>query len=116
MQVYLDDFTVYGARQVHLCLEHCRPARLSLNPAKCDLGMTSGALLGHIVNNKGIAIDPEKMEAVMKAPTPKNAKALERFLGQIRWHNRMIRHLADLTTPLHAAVHKSLFRWTKTED
>ena len=81
MQVFLDDFSVYGVWQDHLhhlrlCLERCRVARLSLNPAKCDLGMTSGALLGHIVNNKGIAIDPEKMEAVMKAPTPKNAKAL----------------------------------------
>ena len=121
MQVFLDDFAVHGTPKGHLhhlclCLERCRIARLSLNPAKCAFGVTSGTLLGHIVRKEGIAVDPRKIDAIKKSPTPKNAKALGQFLGQLRWHNRMLRHLADFATPLHIAVHRTPFRWTKTED
>ena len=28
----------------------------------------------------------------------------------------MLRHLADFTTPLHAAVHRTPFQWTEMED
>ena len=44
------------------------------------------------------------------------SKALSRFLGQIRWHSRMIRHLADFATPLHTAVHRVPFQWAETEE
>ena len=88
MQVFLDDFVVYSRKTDHfdhlrLCLEWCRQGRLSLNPAKCAFGVTSGTLLGHIVSEEGIAVDPDKVTAILEAPTPINAKALSRFLGQI---------------------------------
>jgi hypothetical protein len=66
-------------------------------------------LLGHIVSKDGIAMDPNKVKAIFEAPAPHNAKALSRFLGQIRWHSRMIRHLPDFAMPLHAAVHREPF-------
>jgi hypothetical protein len=80
-----------------------------LNPAKYTFAFTSGMMLGHIVSKDGIAMDPNKVKAILEAPAPHNAKALSRFLGQIRWHSRMIRHLADFATPLHAAVHREPF-------
>ena len=121
MQVFLDDFTVYGQHTEHLqhlrlCLDRCRKARLSLNLAKCAFHVTSGALLGHIVSKEGITMDPAKVQAILHAPAPTTAKALNRFLGQIRWHSHMLRYLADFATPLHAAVHMVPFRWTERED
>ena len=121
MQVFLDDFTVYGKRQDHLhhlqlCLERCHAARFSLNLAKCAFGVTSGTLLGHIVSAEGITVNRGKIETIIKSPTPKNAKALGQFVGQLRWHSCMLRHLADFATPLHATVHCTPFRWTETED
>ena len=65
---------------------------------------------------EGIAIDPGKIDAIIKSPMPKNAKQLGRFLGQLLWQIRMLRHLADFTTPLHVVVHRTPFRWTETED
>jgi hypothetical protein len=59
-------------------------------------------LLGHIVSKEGIAMDPDKVKVISEASAPHNAKALSRFLGQIRWHSRMICHLTDFATPLHA--------------
>ena len=89
MQVFLDDFAVYSRHGDHLdhlrlCLEKCREYRLSLNPAKCVFGVASGNLLGHVVSREGIAVDPDKVKAILEAPAPNNAKALSRFLGQIR--------------------------------
>ena len=57
---------------------------MSLNLAKCVFGVTSGNLLGHIVSKDGIAVDPDKVRAILQAPAPNNAIALSRFLGKIR--------------------------------
>ena len=97
-------------------MKKCRGSRLSLNPEKCVFGVTSGALLGHIVSNDGIVVDPDKVKAILQAPAPTNAKALSRFLGQIGWQNRMLRYLADFATPLHAVVHHIPFQWTEQEE
>ena len=37
---------------------------LRLNPKKCVFGITSGKLLGHIVNERGIEVDPDKIKAI----------------------------------------------------
>ena len=78
--------------------------------------VTSGNLLGHIVSQEGIAMDPDKVQAIINTPVRSTAKALSRFFGQIRWHSRMLRHLADFTTLLHAAVHRLPFQWSSIED
>ena len=81
MQVFLDDFAVYGTCKDHLhhlrlCLKLYRTARLSLNLAKCAFGVTSGTILEHMVSKEGISVDPGKIDAIIKSPTLKNAKAL----------------------------------------
>ena len=88
MQVFLDDFVVYGQRVEHMIqlrfyLDRCRQARLSLNPTKCAFLVTSGNLFEHIFSQEGISIDPDKVQAIMNATAPSTAKALSRFLGQI---------------------------------
>ena len=67
-------------------------------------------MLGHIVSEEGIAVNPDKVKAILEAPAPLNAKALSQFLGEIRWHSRMIRYLGDVATPLHTEVHKTPFQ------
>ena len=71
MQVFLDDFAVYSRHGEHLdhlrlCLEKCREYRLSLNLAKCVFGVASGNLLGHVVSREGIAVDPDKVKAIVE--------------------------------------------------
>jgi hypothetical protein len=87
MQVFLDDFAIFGMCKAHLqhvelCLKKCRETRLSLNPAKCAFTLTSGMLLGHIVSKDGVAMYPDKVKAILEAPAPPNAKALSRVEGQ----------------------------------
>ena len=53
--VYLDDITVFSKTDeehiLHLKLtfEKCRRYGISLNPKKCQLTLSEGKLLGHIV-------------------------------------------------------------------
>ena len=73
MQVFLDDFAVYSRHREHLdhlrlCLEKCREYRLSLKPTKCVFGVARGKLLGHVVSKEGIAVDPDKVKAILEAP------------------------------------------------
>ena len=119
MQAFLDDFVVYSRRVDHLdhlrpCLEKCLTTHLSLNPVKCAFEVTSDTLLGHIVNQKGIVVDPDNLvKAILEVPILIDAIVLNQFLGQIRLHNRMLRYLADFATPLHAAIHQTSFQWTE---
>ena len=97
-------------------MEKCRDSRLSLNPAISFFSVTSGTLLKHVVSKDRIDVDLDKVKTILQALAPTNAKALIRFLGQIRWHNRMLRYLADFATPLHAIVHCVPFQWTEQEE
>jgi hypothetical protein len=58
MQVFLDDFNVYGDKKDHLkqlqkCLQKCRLNGISLNLKKCAFYVNLGVLLGHIVCHDG---------------------------------------------------------------
>ena len=95
MQIFLDDFAVYGTIAEHLshlrlCLGSCRASRLSLNLAKCAFGVTSGALLDHIISKEGIAVDPNKISAIIRIKMWTTANDLNRFLRQILWHSCML--------------------------
>ena len=72
-------------------------------------------LLDHIVSQDRIVVDPDKVKAIMDALLPTNAKALSQFLGQIRWHSRMILYLADAATPVHVTAHRTPFQWSTVE-
>ena len=62
-----------------------------------------------------MAVDPDKVRAILEAPAPINANGLSRFLGKIRWYSRMIRYLADVAIPLYTTLHKTPFQWTTIE-
>ena len=89
VEVYVDDMIVKSqGRADHLAalqrfFERIRQFRLRLNPKKFTFGVTSGKLLGHIVNERGIEVDPEKTKAILDMPAPKTEKEIRGFLGRL---------------------------------
>jgi hypothetical protein len=82
IQIYLDDLMVYSkikkiiliiSRQVFLC---CRKYGMSLNPSKSIFGVLSGKLLGHVVFDSGINIDPERVRVIQNLPIPSSKKGI----------------------------------------
>ncbi|XP_052483128.1 uncharacterized protein LOC128036233 [Gossypium raimondii] len=54
--------------------ERLRKFQLKLNPTKHTFGATSGKLLGFIVSDKGIEVDPDKIKAIQELPPPRTQK------------------------------------------
>ena len=95
VRVFLDDFCVYGRRidhfaQVEKVFERLDMAHASLNPAKCRFGCTQGVLLGHVVSNEGIAMDPDKVSKILDLPFPTTRTKLRFFLGHVGYSRRFI--------------------------
>ena len=49
--------------------DHLRHYKLRLNPNKCVFGVSSGKLLGYIVSQRGIEVDPGKARAIVEMPS-----------------------------------------------
>ena len=79
---YMDDILVLGdtfpkhLENLEIVLERLRKANLKLKPSKCRLVRPSVSYLGYEVSAKGIATDPEKLEAVQGFPVPTDLKKL----------------------------------------
>ena len=106
VEVYVDDMIVkFKGRADHLAalqkfFERIRQFRLRLNPKKCTFGVTSGKLLGHIVSEHGIAVDPEKTKAILDMPATKTEKEIIGFLGRLQYISRFIARLTDICEPI----------------
>ncbi|RDX78073.1 hypothetical protein CR513_41702, partial [Mucuna pruriens] len=77
IEVYMDDMIVKSkSPEQHVddlrkLFERLRKYKLRLNPAKCTFSVKSGKLLGFIVNERGIEVDPDKVKAIREMPGPK---------------------------------------------
>ncbi|RVW77165.1 Retrovirus-related Pol polyprotein from transposon 17.6 [Vitis vinifera] len=56
--------------------ERIRKFRLRLNLKKCTFGVTSGKLLGHMVSERGIEVNLDKIKAILDMPAPKTEKEI----------------------------------------
>ena len=59
--------------------ERIQKFRLRSKPKKCTFGVTSGKLLGHMVSERGIEVDPDKIKAILDMPAPKTEKEIRSF-------------------------------------
>ncbi|KAL6348453.1 hypothetical protein AAG906_007385 [Vitis piasezkii] len=82
VEVYVDDMIVKSqGRADHLgalerFFERIQKFRLRLNPKKCTFGVTSGKLLGHMVSEQGIEVDPNKIKAILDMLVPRTEKEI----------------------------------------
>ena len=72
-----------------------RRIRMRLNPKKCTFRVTSGKLLGHIVSERCIEVDLEKIRAIFDMPAPRTEKEIRGFLGRLQYISRFIAKLTS---------------------
>ena len=87
VEIYVDDRIVKskdrGSHTINLrkFFERIKEYRLRLNTQMCTFGVTIEKLLGFLVSDKGIEVDPSKIKAILEMPPPKSEKEIRGFLG-----------------------------------
>lgn len=100
------DFTVYGSsfdaclNNLKLVLERCIETDLVLNYEKCHFMLEHGIVLGHIIYEKGISLDPTKVDVISKLPYPSCIREIHSFLGHAGFYRCFIEDFIKITLPL----------------
>ena len=120
VRVYLDDVFVFSKtleehlRHLQQVFDVIDEAGLKLNLSKCSLAQAEIKLLGHVVDKRGIVVDPSKVEVIRNAPTPTTTTGLRSVLGLAGYYRRFICKFADIAAVLHAATSgNGRLKWTE---
>lgn len=121
--VFVDDILVFSRsfeehiERLTAVFERLKKAQLKLKPSKCKLFQHRISFLGHVVSEKGIEPDPEKVQTVKDWPTPTKLNELRSFVGLASYYRNHIEGFANLARPLHELTKKGvLFQWTSRQD
>ena len=112
IEVYVDDMIAKSqTEENHVedllkLFQRLRKYRLRLNPNKCTFSVRSGKLLGFIVSQKGIEVDPDKVKAIQEMPAPKIEKQVRGFLGRLNYISRFISHMTATCEPIFKLLKK----------
>lgn len=118
--VYLDDIVIVTPTfEKHLevlneVLCRLKTANLTVSWEKCKFCRAELRYLGYLVDANGLHADPEKVEAMLRLPSPINVTEVRRVLGTFSWYRRFIPDFASKIAPLTALVkNNSKFVWTQ---
>jgi hypothetical protein len=118
VHVYLDDIFVYSdsieehEKHLELVFNKLRKAQLYLEESKLDLYSKKMDCLGHIIDDRGIHADADKMARVHKWRTPRNKHDVQRFLGLVQYlvHQACMDNIKTLAckTPILRPIDSSI--------
>nr|XP_025652845.1 uncharacterized protein LOC112748819 [Arachis hypogaea] len=114
MEVFMDDFSVYGD-SFDLCLDNLAKvlerfinSNLVLNFEKCHFMVRQGIVLGHIVSNDGISVDPIKVDVIFSLPYPSSVRKVRAFLGQAGFYRCFIKDFSKVALPLSRLLQRDV--------
>jgi hypothetical protein len=118
IEIYPDDLTVMSKERkdhishLKIVFERCRKYGISLNPKKFVFGIDKGKLLGHIISEGGIYVDPERIQSIQDVRPPTNKKSLQLFFRKINFIRRFVPNFVERIKPMSALLKKDMtFRW-----
>ena len=74
---------------------------LTLNRAKCEVGVEQMKFMGIVLTGKGMQLDDDKKKAIQGAPVPSNKSELRSFLGTAQFSARFVKGFASVTSCLY---------------
>ena len=108
--IYLDDIIIFSKTfEEHLerlenVFKQLERHGLKLKGSKCEFFKTQVQYLGHIVSDKGVQTDPDKIFALKKWPVPSNIRELRSFLGFAGYYRRFVCNYAQIVKPLNSLL------------
>ncbi|GJU45470.1 putative reverse transcriptase domain-containing protein [Tanacetum coccineum] len=116
--VFIDDILIYSKnKQEHeehlkIILELLKKEELYAKFSKCEFWIPKVQFLGHVIDNKGIHVDPAKIESVKDWASPKTPTEIRQFLGLAGYYRRFIEGFSKITKPMTKLTQKKVkFEW-----
>ncbi|KAI3815477.1 hypothetical protein L1987_15146 [Smallanthus sonchifolius] len=116
--VFIDDILIYSKTRadheehLRLVLDLLKKEQLYAKFSKCEFWLKEVQFLGHIVNDKGIHVDPAKIETIKNWNAPKTPTEVRSFLGLAGYYRRFISNFSKIAVPLTALTHKcKTYEW-----
>lgn len=111
---YLDDMSIFSKSEedhIEPILEIARELQkhsLILNEKKCTWGHSSLLYLGHIASGKGLQLNPEKVDAILRWPACTTISEVQGFLNLAGYYCRFIQHFAKMASPMYKLLEGSM--------
>ena len=96
--MYAMDFENHLSR-LREVLDRLRAAKLKLHPSKCTFVQHRVDCLGHVLSNRGVEVQEEKIACVRDWPVPQTLAELRTFLGLCGYYRRFVDNFASIATP-----------------
>ncbi|GJR47211.1 putative reverse transcriptase domain-containing protein [Tanacetum coccineum] len=121
--VFIDDILIYSKnkeeheKHLKIILELLKKEQLYAKFSKCDFWLESVQFLSHVINNKGVHVDPAKVEAIRNWSAPTTPTEVRQFLGLAGYYRRFIEGFSLISKPLTKLTQKNKkYEWGTEED
>ncbi|GJV05673.1 hypothetical protein Tco_1343329 [Tanacetum coccineum] len=102
---------------LRLMLELLRKKKLCAKFSKCEFWLQEVHFLGHVVNHKGIHVDPSKIEAMKSWKAPTTPSEVRSFLGLAGYYRRFIKNFSKIAKPLTSLTQKNQkYEWGEKQE
>ncbi|MBW0558591.1 hypothetical protein O181_098306 [Austropuccinia psidii MF-1] len=114
MLVYIDDIIIYSetwgdhVQYIERVLSKCTPINLQISLKKCNFGHQELLALGHKVSGFSLAIDKNKVAAVLQKTVPKSINKTQSSLGFSSYYRSHIKHFSHITSSLYKLCSKDV--------
>ncbi|WVZ80481.1 hypothetical protein U9M48_027951 [Paspalum notatum var. saurae] len=121
--VFIDDILIYSKNEkeheehLRIVLTRLREHKLYAKFSKCAFWLKEVSFLGHILSEKGVAVDPSKVECVLNWKQPETVTEIRSFLGLVGYYRRFIKDFSKTAKPMTTLTKKNAkYSWSPNCD
>lgn len=121
--VYLDDIKIFldtiedHVRHIQIVSDILKKEKFHLSPSNMQFFIQVLLILSHMINEKGMKMDPNKVNSISKWKTPVNKVQLTGYLGALSY---LALNCAGIHIPMAVLTKRAsgtgIFRWEGTEE
>ncbi|GKA73220.1 putative reverse transcriptase domain-containing protein [Tanacetum coccineum] len=121
--VFIDDMLIYSKDEreheehLKIILKLLKKEKLYAKFSKCEFWIPKVQFLGHVIDSRGIHVDPAKIESIKDWASPKTPTEIRQFLGLAGYYRRFIEGFSKIAKSMTKLTQKGIkFDWGEKEE